>query len=46
MQDIITRIDIDDIADMTVAHSLFGLGEGDTLDISLMDIVIAVIVRQ
>ncbi len=46
MQDGITQLNIDDIPDMTAGHSLFGLGQGDTLDISLMDIVIAAILQN
>jgi hypothetical protein len=39
------QLAIDDIDDMSSAASLFGLNHGDALDISLMDIVIAVITR-
>jgi hypothetical protein len=46
MQDGITQLNIDDIADLPGTHSLFGLGESDTLDISLVDIVIAAILHD
>lgn len=39
------QLAIDDIADLPAAASLFGLQDGDALEISLMDVVIAVITR-
>lgn len=45
MQEDITQLSIEDIADFGQAASLFGLGDGDALEISLMDVVIAVISR-
>ncbi|WHO38191.1 hypothetical protein PMI04_016745 [Sphingobium sp. AP49] len=43
-QDIVP-LAIDDIADMDDGASLFSLEDGDVLDISLMDVVIAIITR-
>ena len=43
MQDQLMQLSIDDIEDIGGGASLFGLDDGGTLDISLMDIVIAVI---
>ena len=37
------QLAIDDIADLGEGASLFGLTDGDALDISLMDVVIAII---
>lgn len=41
----ISQLAIDDIADLPDIGSLFGLQDGDALEISLMDVVIAVITR-
>lgn len=43
MPQTVTQLAIDDIADMGEGASLFGLTDGDALDISLMDVVIAII---
>lgn len=37
------QLSIDDIADLNDATSLFGLNDGDALDISLMEVVIAIV---
>ncbi|HUD93179.1 hypothetical protein [Sphingobium sp.] len=37
------QLAIEDIADLSERMSLFGIVDGDTLDISLMDVVIAII---
>lgn len=39
------QLAIDDIADMDGATSLFALQGDDALDISLMDVVIAIVTR-
>lgn len=39
----IVQLAIDDIADLPGGASLFALQDGDVLDISLMDVVIAII---
>ena len=39
----VPQLAIEDIADLPDAVSLFGLADGDALDISLMDVVIAII---
>ncbi|WP_176400265.1 hypothetical protein [Sphingobium sp. Z007] len=41
----ITQLAIEDIADLPNGSSLFGLEDRDALEISVMDVVIAVIVR-
>lgn len=41
----VTQLTIDDIADLSDKSSLFGLEDGDVLEISLMDVIIAVVVR-
>ena len=43
MPQTVPQLAIDDIADLSGEVSLFGLQDGDVLDISLMDIVIAII---
>lgn len=45
MTDHVIQLAIDDIADLIDGPSLFGLEDGDVLEISLMDVIIAVIVR-
>ena len=45
MPEQITQLAIDDIADLRDSASLFGLEDRDALEISVMDVVIAVIVR-
>lgn len=40
-----TQLAIDDIPDLHDGASLFGLEDRDALEISVMDVVIAVIVR-
>ena len=45
-QTAIAQLAIDDIADLPNGTSLFGLQDGDVLDISLMDVVIAVIAQS
>ncbi len=45
MPEQITQLAIDDIADLQDGVSLFGLEDRDALEISVMDVVIAVIVR-
>lgn len=37
------QLAIEDIADLPEGMSLFGVADGDALDISLMDVVIAII---
>lgn len=39
------QLTIDEIPDLGEGASLFGLQDGDALEISLMDVVIAVITR-
>ena len=39
----VPQLAIEDIADLPDAVSRFGLADGDALDISLMDVVIAII---
>lgn len=43
MPQAVPQLAIDDIADLPAGASLFGLQDGDVLDISLMDVVIAII---
>lgn len=43
MPQTVPQIAIDDIADLSAGTSLFGLQDNDVLDISLMDVVIAII---
>ncbi|WP_188063263.1 hypothetical protein [Sphingobium sp. KCTC 72723] len=43
MPQTVPQIAIDDIADLPAGTSLFGLQDNDVLDISLMDVVIAII---
>ena len=43
MPQTVPQLAIDDIADLPGEVSLFGLQDGDVLDISLMDFVIAII---
>lgn len=43
MPQTVPQLAIDDIADLPGEVSLFGLQDGDVLDINLMDIVIAII---
>lgn len=43
MKQDIVQLSIDDIPDLGEGVSLFGLQDGDALEISLMDVVIAVI---
>ncbi|WP_196221677.1 hypothetical protein [Sphingobium sp. CAP-1] len=45
MPDRIEQLAIDDIADLTDGPGLFGLEDRDALEISVMDVVIAVIVH-
>ncbi|WIW88762.1 MULTISPECIES: hypothetical protein [unclassified Sphingobium] len=43
MPQTMAQLAIEDIADLPDGASLFGLADGDALDISLMDVVIAII---
>lgn len=45
MPDQVTQLAIDDIADLADGFGPWGLEDGDALEISLMDVVIAVISR-
>lgn len=45
MSEPVIQLAIEDIADLNVGASLFGLEDRDALEISVMDVVIAVIVR-
>lgn len=45
MSEPVIQLAIEDIADRHVGASLFGLEDRDALEISVMDVVIAVIVR-
>ncbi len=45
MKQDVVQLTIDEIPDLGEGFSLFGLQDGDALEISLMDVVIAVIAR-